>query len=176
MDPATIRYANASHAPRETARTRKPRNSPSSAAGQQEHTPPASIWAPELMALAAGSGILRVRDAATDQLMAATIKAQAPAVSTGASPRLIVCPTRTATPREPDEKSKPESQREALGSQEKNFRHGHEHRDRRQHHGGDARRHTTLRPEQQARSREQKSGSPARTPRPTRGRSETVCP
>ena len=75
-------------ASRETACTWKPRNSPSSAAVSVSNTPPASIWAPELMALAAGSGILRVRDAATDQLMAATIKAQAPAVSTGASPSL----------------------------------------------------------------------------------------
>src|ERR1039457_6943669 len=107
IDPATIKYANASHAPRETACAWKPRNSPSSAAVSVSSTPPASICAPELMALAAGSGSLRLRDAATDQLMAATIKAQAPAVSTGASPRLIECPTRTATPAIPTRRATP---------------------------------------------------------------------
>src|ERR1700681_4462792 len=94
IDPATIKYANANHAPRETACTRKPRNSPNSAAVSTSSTPPASICAPELMTFDAGNGSLRVKDAATDQLIAATIKAQAPAVSTGASPRLIACPTR----------------------------------------------------------------------------------
>src|SRR5208282_1573855 len=53
------------------------------------------------MVLAAGSGTLRVNADATDQLTAATIRAQAPAGLTGASLIFIECPTRTATPAMP---------------------------------------------------------------------------
>ena len=73
------------------------------------------------MALAAGEGSLRLRDAATDQLMAATSKAQAPAVSTGASPSLIGMSDENGYSGHPEQKREPKPQREALGSEENNF-------------------------------------------------------
>ena len=50
---------------------------------------------------------MRLRDDATDQLMAANSKAKAPAVSMGASPKLIVGKTRTATPAIPTNRARP---------------------------------------------------------------------
>src|SRR2546425_357198 len=98
MDPATIRYSNESHAPRETVAGRKLRNSPSAAAVRASNTPPASICAPELMTLDGGSGSLRVSADDTDQLIDAMISATAPALSIGVPPRFKEWLISTATP------------------------------------------------------------------------------
>src|SRR5262245_25549293 len=98
MEPATIKYANESHASRETAHGEKLRNSPNPAAARASNIPPASIWVPELMTFEAGSGSLRVSADDTDQLMEATISATAPILSIGAPPTFNERLINTATP------------------------------------------------------------------------------
>ena len=60
--------------------------------------PPESIWAPELITFESGSGNLRARTDAIDQLMDAKISATAPSLSIGAPPRLSVWLISTPTP------------------------------------------------------------------------------
>jgi hypothetical protein len=68
------------------------------AAARASNIPPASICAPELITLEAGSGSLRVSTDDTDQLIAAMMSATARALSIGAPPRLSEWLISTATP------------------------------------------------------------------------------
>ncbi len=102
------------------------------------------------MGFDAGSGSLRVRAEATDQLIAATTSATAPARSMGASLRPTEWLTRTDTPPMPDQESQREPDCEPLGAQKNNLRKRHENGDSRQHDRGNSGRHALFGPEQQA--------------------------
>src|SRR5271169_6666209 len=98
MEPATVKYARANHAPEETVRQWKALNSPKLAAASRSRIPPTSICAPELITFDSGNLSLRERTEARDQLIAPTTKASAPDLSIGVPPKLTERLTRTATP------------------------------------------------------------------------------
>ena len=147
---------------------------PANAAVMVSRIPPASICAPELIALSAGSGSLRVRAEATDQLMAATIKAHAPSVSMGVSPKVHGMTHQHRHSGNPDQQRHGEAPVSRCVFMIKISESRHEHGNRGHHHRGDSRGHPALRPEQQPviedknQNRQQSSCSPFAGPSATK--------
>ena len=101
------------------------------------------------MTLDGGSGSLRERAEATDQLIDAKMSATAPTVSIGAPPRFERRAHQDGDSSKTDQKSQCQANGEFLGPQNNDLRERHERGDGGEHDRGDAGRHALLGPEQE---------------------------